>query len=69
MTVMFCDLVGSTRLSSELDAEDLRELITTFQGACAAEIARFARAWTDQSMFRRDPTGLEQVWLYRVVAR
>ena len=35
----------------------------------ASEIAAFAEAWTDQSIFRRDPTGLEQVWLYRLVAR
>jgi hypothetical protein len=33
------------------------------------EIAAFAKAWTDQSMFRRDPTGLDQVYLYRLVAR
>jgi class 3 adenylate cyclase/tetratricopeptide (TPR) repeat protein len=41
MTVMFCDLVGSTRLSNELDPEDLRDMIKRFQDACAAEIARF----------------------------
>jgi hypothetical protein len=35
----------------------------------ADEIAAFAKAWTDQSMFRRDPTELEQVWLYRLVPR
>ncbi len=34
-----------------------------------AEIKRFASAWTDQSMFRRDPAGLEQVWIYRLRAR
>ena len=33
------------------------------------EIATFARAWTGQSMFRRDPVGLDQVWIYRLVAR
>ena len=27
LTVMFCDLVGSTALSSQLDPEDLREVI------------------------------------------
>ena len=41
LTVMFCDLVGSTALSAELDAEDLREVIVAFQDACAAQIARF----------------------------
>ena len=29
----------------------------------------FADAWTSQSMFRRDPRELEQVWLYRIVER
>jgi len=35
----------------------------------AAEIGRFGQAWTDQSMFRRDPAGLDEVWLFRLVAR
>jgi len=34
-----------------------------------AEIARFATAWTGQSFFRRDPTQLDRVWVYRLVAR
>ncbi len=33
------------------------------------EISRFAKAWTSQSLFRRDPTGLDRVYLYRLVAR
>jgi len=33
------------------------------------EITAFGRAWTDQSMFRRDPTELEQVFIYRLSAR
>ena len=32
-------------------------------------IAAFGRAWTGQSVFRRDPSGLEQVYIYRLVAR
>ena len=32
-------------------------------------IARFGHAWTNQSMFRRDPAALDQLWLYRLVAR
>ncbi len=36
LTVMFCDLVGSTALASRLDPEDLRELIGRYH-ACAAE--------------------------------
>lgn len=35
----------------------------------AAKIVEFGKAWTDQSMFRRDPTELDEVWLYRLVAR
>jgi hypothetical protein len=34
-----------------------------------AEIAGFAQAWTSQSMFRRDPTELDEVWIYRLRAR
>ena len=33
LTVMFCDLVGSTALSTKLDPEDMREVITAFQDA------------------------------------
>ena len=35
----------------------------------ADEIAVFGKAWTSQSMFRRDPTELGEVWVYRLVAR
>jgi len=34
-----------------------------------AEIAEFGKAWTDQSIFRRDPAELDEVWVYRLVAR
>jgi hypothetical protein len=34
-----------------------------------AEIAGFAQAWTSQSMFRRDPTELDEVWIYRLRGR
>ena len=36
LSVMFCDLIGSTALSSRLDPEDLREVIRTYQ-ACVAD--------------------------------
>jgi class 3 adenylate cyclase len=36
LTVMFCDLVGSTSLSSRLDPEDMREVILAYQGACSS---------------------------------
>ncbi len=41
LTVMFCDLVGSVALSTELDAEDLRDLIRAYQQTCATAIARY----------------------------
>ncbi|HEY1432003.1 MAG TPA: AAA family ATPase, partial [Stellaceae bacterium] len=41
MTVMFCDLVGSTELSSRLDPEDLREVIAAYHRAVAEIVAGF----------------------------
>jgi class 3 adenylate cyclase len=38
---MFCDLVGSRRLSEQLDPEELRALIRAYQHACSAAITRF----------------------------
>lgn len=40
LTVMFCDLVGSTELSQRLDPEDLRELIRAYQDAVSGVVAR-----------------------------
>ena len=42
LTVMFCDLVGSTALAERLDPEELRELMRAYQGACREAVARFA---------------------------
>jgi class 3 adenylate cyclase len=41
LTVMFCDLVGSTALSTGMDPEDLRDVITSFQNRCSAAIRRY----------------------------
>jgi class 3 adenylate cyclase len=41
LTVMFCDLVESTSLSSQLDPEDYREVVHAYQAACAEVITRF----------------------------
>jgi Adenylate cyclase, family 3 (some proteins contain HAMP domain) len=38
LTVLFCDLVGSTALAVQLDPEDLSAVIRRFQGTCAAII-------------------------------
>ena len=35
----------------------------------ADEIAAFGKAWTSQSLFRRDPSDPEEVWIYRLVSR
>ena len=41
LTVMFCDLVGSTSLSEQLDPEELREVVGQYQTSCEAVIERF----------------------------
>src|SRR5512140_1823375 len=41
LTVMFCDLVGSTALSARLDPEDMRQVIRAYQDACSGAIARY----------------------------
>lgn len=41
LTVLFCDLVGSTPLSQQLDAEDWRDLIAQYQQAAAGAVTRF----------------------------
>ena len=41
LTVMFCDLVGSTALSTRHDPEDLRELIGDYHRAVAETVGRF----------------------------
>ena len=41
LTVLFCDLVDSTALSSQLDPEDYREVVRAYQAACAEIIQRW----------------------------
>src|SRR5712691_3583394 len=41
LTVMFCDLVGSTALSHRLDPEDWRTIVRDYQSTCSAIIRRF----------------------------
>ena len=41
LTVMFCDLVGSTELAQQLDPEDLREVNRVYQDACKVAIERY----------------------------
>jgi len=41
LTVMFVDMVGSTRLSTELDPEDMRQLLLDYQRVVSAAVERF----------------------------
>jgi class 3 adenylate cyclase/tetratricopeptide (TPR) repeat protein len=41
LTVMFCDLVGSTALSEKLDPEELRNLLHAYRIFCGDVIARY----------------------------
>ena len=41
LTVMFCDLVGSTALSEKLDPEELRGLLHAYRILCGDVIARY----------------------------
>jgi class 3 adenylate cyclase/tetratricopeptide (TPR) repeat protein len=41
LTIMFCDLVNSVGLSSGLDPEDLRDLISAYHGACTQAVALY----------------------------
>ena len=41
LTVMFCDLVDSTRLASQLDPEEYRDIVRAYQRVCSEVITRF----------------------------
>ena len=41
LTVVFCDLVGSTELAARLDPEDLRDIIGAYHKTVAAVLTRF----------------------------
>ena len=38
---MFCDLVDSTKLSSQLDPEDYRDVVRAYQRVCTEVIQRY----------------------------
>src|SRR5207247_866158 len=40
LTVMFCDLVDSTKLSSQLDPEEYRDVVRAYQQVCSEVITR-----------------------------
>src|SRR5258708_4151757 len=41
LTVMFCDLVGSTPLAERLDIEDLRSVLQEYKKTCVVEVNRY----------------------------
>lgn len=41
-TVLFCDVVDSTRLATQLDPEDVREVLARYHAACTAVIQQYA---------------------------
>ena len=41
LTVMFCDLVGSTELSGRLDPEDLRDVMRSYQDIVTDAVTRY----------------------------
>ena len=41
LTVMFCDLVGSTALSERLDPEELRDVVQAYQETSTAVVRRY----------------------------
>src|SRR5262249_37681870 len=41
LTVLFCDLVGSTGIAAQLDPEEWRELVASYHGAAAEAITRY----------------------------
>jgi class 3 adenylate cyclase/tetratricopeptide (TPR) repeat protein len=41
ITVLFCDIVGSSALATKLDPEDLREILKTFRLCCESTIAEY----------------------------
>ena len=59
LTVMFCDLVGSTALSARLDPEDMREIVGAYHRCCADLITRARR-------LRRQVHGRRGAGLFRL---
>src|SRR5271163_587475 len=41
LTVMFCDLMGSTAMSARFDPEDMRDVIRAYQDACSGAVVRY----------------------------
>jgi class 3 adenylate cyclase len=61
LTVLLCDLVGSTALSARLDPEDLRSILREFQRSCSDVIRRYeghiVRLWATARPLSMPTTG------------
>ena len=58
LTILFCDLVGYTELSEQLDPEDLRDLQLQYLGGCGIN-SRLENVIYQQMMsYRRPPQNL-----------
>ena len=59
LTVMFCDMVGSTALGARLDPEDLRDVVATYHRCVTEHVTRFggfiARYMGDLTVARHLP--------------
>ncbi len=65
VTVMFSDLVGSTALSTRMDPEDLREVISAYQKCVAETVQRFPAALRKSSVTRWSWGHFDQNSLFR----
>jgi class 3 adenylate cyclase len=41
LTIMFCDLLGSTELSTQVDPEEMRQVVRRYQNYCVHQVRRF----------------------------
>ena len=54
ITVMFCDLVGSTSLAAKLDAEDWRNLVNAYLDEASAAVTGLRRPCAEEARRRAD---------------
>lgn len=71
MTVMYCDLVGSTGLAERLDREDLSEVLRIYRTACAQVVERYGGFLEDREgdglLMRFGPPTVHEDDPYRAV--
>jgi class 3 adenylate cyclase len=52
VTVLFCDLVGSTARAERADPEDVRALLSAYHERVRGELERFGGTWSSSSAMR-----------------